>query len=337
MTDSPIGFAPQPTQALFTRLLTDLRDRGITGRTEAVTGRVADIAEARRGAVAEVLDIEKRLADTRTIRDSIALAQSRSATIQASLTGIEDSANALLAEATVALQAGTRDALETLAVTAGDMLGQATGALNVSLAGRSLFAGDVSGAGAVTPASDLLAASAGLLNGPLTVADARTALADYFNDATPAPVYLGGTLDAPAVEVGPEERIDYTVRADRQALRDTLRTVATIAAAHDPATTTTLDEAQRRQLVEDAVAELRNQVGALNGLRAEIGSAEARIEEARVRTNAEESRLTASYNALTGRDTLEAAAEMQAIEGQLETLFLTTARFSQLTLTNFLR
>lgn len=72
-------------------------------------------------------------------------------------------------------------------------------------------------------------------------------------------------------------------------------------------------------------------------MRASLGSAQARIEQARVRSQAEEARVTEAYNALTGRDELESAARMQAIEGQLETLFLTTARFSRLSLANFLR
>jgi flagellar hook-associated protein 3 FlgL len=337
MSDSPIGFAPQPRQAIFRQLMTDLRDRGTELRTEATTGRVADIAEARRGAVAEVLDLEKRLGDIRTYRGSIALAQSRAETMQASLETLEDGTNRLLSEATVVLQSNTDESLETLSLTARDTFRSVVSALNVSLAGRSLFAGDESDATAVAGADGLLAAARAALAGPVTVADADTALADLFDDATATQVYLGGTGDAPAVEVAPGERVAYHLRADSPELRGLLRGVATLAAAFDPATASTLDATQKRDVVERAVGDLRDTVAELNTLRAGLGSAEARIEEARVRTDAEEGRLTAGYNALTGRDTLEAATGMQAVESQLETLFLTTARFSRLSLASFLR
>ena len=337
MTDSPTGFNPQPSQAVFRKLTRGLRAEGDLQRTEAVTGRMADIAAGREGAIAEVLDLDKAHADLETYRDTIGLAQSRAQVLQQALTRIEDGTNRLLQQATTALQAGTTVPLGALSATARDTLGAFTGALNTSFAGRSLFAGDESDAGAVTGAPDLLASADAAIAGAATPGDAVTALADLFNDATAQPVYLGGTGDAPAAEVAPGERVAYHVRADEQVLRDTLRGVATIAAALDPTTPGALTEDERRQLAEDAVGELRNLGVGMNTLRAEIGSAEARIEQARMRNIAEETRLTAALNSLTGRDELEAAARMQAVEGQLETLFLTTARFSQLSLANFLR
>jgi len=337
MTDSPTGFNPQPSQAVFRTLTRDLRAEGDALRTEAVTGRMADIAAGRGGAIAEVLDLDKARADLETYRDTIGLAQSRARVLQQSLTRIEDGTNRLLREATTALEAGTGVPLDALAASARQTLGAFVGALNASFAGRSLFAGDESDTAAITAAPDLLANADAAIAGAATLGDARAALADYFNDATPQPVYLGGSGDAPAAEVAPGERVSYHLRADDQVLRDVLRGVATVAAALDPSSPGTLTSGERYQLAEDAVGDLRNLVSGLNTLRAETGSAEARIEQARIRNLAEETRLNAALVDLTGRDEVEAAARMQAVEGQLETLFLTTARFSQLSLANFLR
>lgn len=337
MTDSPIGFHPQPSEATFRALTRSLRAEAETQRTEAVTGRMADIASGRDGAVAEVLDIAKRQADLETYADSITLAQSRAAAAQAGLTRIEDGTNALLQEAATAIDAGTDTTFRALAARARDALGATVGALNTSFAGRSLFAGDESDSPAVTDADTLLANADAAIAGAPTRAAASTALTAYFDDTTAQPVYRGGTGDAPQVEVAPGERVAYHVRADEAVLRDLLRGLATVAASLDPATAGPLTADDRRRLAEDAVDEMRNLVGGLNTLRAGMGSAEARIEQARMRNQAEEARLTESYNALTGRDPLESAARMQAVEGQLERLFLTTARFSQLSLATFLR
>ena len=337
MTDSPTGFNPQPSQAVFRSLTESLRARGETHRTEATTGRAADIAAARDGAVAEVLDIEKRLGDLQTYSDTIALAQNRAGATQTALTAVEASTTALIGDATTALQDATQTALRSLAETARTTFGGLAAALNTSFAGRSLFAGDESDGPAISPAADLLAEARTAIAGAASKAAAEAALADLFDDATAQPVYRGGAGEAPAAEVAPGERVDHSVRADRQVLRDTLRGVATVAAALDPATGGPMSADDRRQLAVDAVGSLRGEISGLNVLRAEIGSAEARIEEVRVANQAEKTRLGESFTALVGRDTLEAASRMQAVEGQLETLFLTTARFSQLSLADFLR
>jgi flagellar hook-associated protein 3 FlgL len=114
-----------------------------------------------------------------------------------------------------------------------------------------------------------------------------------------------------------------------------LRSLATLGAAYD--TANTLTEEQRDGLARRALDDLRNTPDPLNRIRARIGSAEARIETVKASHVANEAALTLGYNALAGRDTLEAASLLQETEGQLEILFLTTARMSSLSLANFLR
>jgi len=334
MTDFPTGFPARPAQAVLSGLMTELRARADTARTEAVTGRMADIAEGRGGRIAEVLDVETRLADLATRQDSIALAQGRSATAQASLAGLVDLTGDLLSQAGIALQTGSRGALETLSQTARDALGGAIGMLNATFAGRSLFAGDASDGAAVAGTGEQLAAAAAAIAGAPDAAAADTALTALF--AGP-PIYRGGTGDAPEVEIAANERVAYTARADTPEILSALRGLATVALAFDPAMSSTLSEPERRALAEIAIADLRDVLAPLNALRGQIGSAEARIETVRMRNIAEQTRLTDSVNALTGRDPLEAAVRMQEVDGQLETLFLTTARFSQLSLASFLR
>lgn len=343
MTDSPIGFPPQPRQAVFASLLTDLRDSADAARKEAVTGRMADIASGRDGAIGEVLDLERRLADLDGYGTTIDLALGRAGASQQSLEQLSDLVSQLAEEGTLALETGTEAARATFSRQATQALKAAVGALNVSFAGRALFAGDDGASGAVIAAEGpggLLETARAAVEAAPGAATAATDLDALFDSGF---YYLGGTGDAPAAEIAPGERIDYQARADTPVIRDLLQHVATLAVAFDPETTPAMPPEDLVRLVEGGggssgvLNDLRNLVAPLNDLRAEIGSAEARMETTRARQAAERARLTEDYNALTGRDTLESAARMQAIDGQLETLFLTTARFSQLSLASFLR
>ncbi len=90
-------------------------------------------------------------------------------------------------------------------------------------------------------------------------------------------------------------------------------------------------------MTAQAVAGLRNNVGALAGTAGRVGTAEARMAEVRTRQEADQAALNQAYTALAGRDQFEAAAELTALEAQLQTTYLTTARLANLSLTNFLR
>ena len=72
-------------------------------------------------------------------------------------------------------------------------------------------------------------------------------------------------------------------------------------------------------------------------VQARLGVAEERIEIASVRVEAERSTLERALNDIVARDPYEAAAEFQALQIQLETVFGVTARLSSLSLNNFLR
>jgi flagellar hook-associated protein 3 FlgL len=75
----------------------------------------------------------------------------------------------------------------------------------------------------------------------------------------------------------------------------------------------------------------------LVALRAGVGDAEARIDRARGRTAAERAAAEMARAAIVEADPFRAAAELQAVQGQLETLYAITARLSRLSLTEYLR
>ena len=338
MALSPIGFPPQPRQDLMARLIAELRARADVAREEAVTGRRADPAKAAEGRVAEMLSLERAVAEAREYRSIIDLAEARAGAIQGSLDALRDLAGRLAADTQTALESGFEVARAPVAAETRQALEAAIGALNVTFGGRALFAGDAGDRAAVASARDFLATAVPIIEAAPTGGQAHADLTAAFTAAGGAyetTLYTGGTGDAPASEIAEGERVAYAVRADEPAVRGLMRDLAALAAAFDPATA--ISESARRDLAERAAAGLRDSVAGLAELSARVGAAEERMSAVKTRHQGNEATLSIALQGIVGRDQYEAAAALTGLEAQLETAYLTTARLSRLSLANFLR
>lgn len=336
---TPIGFPAQKTQALLSDLLRTLKDRADVARVEAVTGRIADVPDALNGQVSAVMEIEKHAADLEAYGRSIALAETRSDLAQLSMQTLREAADDVIGQATVALQNQALNGLEASSETARSALSTVIAALNVEVGGRGVFAGD-GGSGTIITDTDTFLAEIETI--VAAAPDTGTAIAgiealfDSPGGGFETVIYGGGTGDAPPIELAPGERIAYQARADEGPFRDLLRSIGTIAIAFSPDAVVP-DGVDRRLMMEAALSDLRNTIDPLNRVSARVGAAEAQIARVKADNRATEATLTQRYNDLAGRDQLQAAADLSAVESQLETLFLTTARFANLSLANFLR
>jgi len=215
---------------------------------------------------------------------------------------------------------------------------RAVASLHTRFGDRSLFAGAAVDANATATSETILNEVRALIVAETDPLDVITIVDDYFNgpggfDATG---YLGSANDAPNVELAEGDRLAYAVRADQSEIKDVLSALALTVigseggwpGASDTANLILYNEASRRSIAaETGIVEVR----------ANLGTAEQRIEEASVANTAEGLFLSAALNRIIQRDPFEAAAEFTAIETQLQAVFSITARLSSLTLTNFLR
>ncbi len=337
MTFPLTGFPAQPRSDLMARLIADLRTRADTARQEAVTGRLADPAGALGGRVAEALGLEQALAATAQYREIIDLAETRAGITQASLAALRGIAVDLQGRGQTALDTPLAAARQAVSAEARAALGAAVSALNASFGGRSLFAGD-GGPGAVVAAESVFSASLAILEAGPTGGGAYANLTVEFTVAGAlydTSLYTGGVGDAPAAEVAQGERLSLSARADEVPVRHLLRDLAALAAAFDPGNAIAADA--REEIARQAIDGLRGNVEGLTGIAARIGAAQARMAEAKAGHLAAETSLTVALNKLTGRDQSEAAIELTALETQLETSYIATARIASLSLANFLR
>jgi flagellar hook-associated protein 3 FlgL len=305
--------------------------------TELSTGRTADLRGTTRGDFRPLAALERSVALLGAFRTSNAEAALFAEVAQGALADVEAGAGSLSATALIARTSAVPAQIDAVGREATQQFEAAVARLNVQAAGRTVFAGLATDGPALRPGAEILDALETAVAGATTAADVASALDAWFapGGAYETFAFTGNPEPLRAFRVSGSESVDFAVTALAPEVRGTLRGMA-MAALLD------------RGILSGSVAERAALAGAsgealiaardgLVGLRAVVGDAEAAIERARVRNEAELSAAELARAALVEADPFRAAADLQAVQGQLEALYAVTARLSQLSLTSFLR
>lgn len=330
------GFPAQPRQAIIASLISGLRRDSDDARIETVTGRYADVTMKLDGRISEVLQIEKTIRDIQSYGEAVALTEARAGAMQTALNQITDTAQLIVDQADLLRTNGTDQNLQTLSFQARDALDSVVSALNLDFGGRALFAGDDAGGVALANSTEIFADATAALEGQSGAAAAFANLSTEFLGTAgvfETNHYRGGAGAAPLSDIGPGERVSYSVKADEIPLRRTIMGLAAIAAAFDVGNAIPQD--QRQGILDQAAAELRSGIGGTIGIQGRLGTAEARIADVKARNSATEATLTLAYNEMTSADAYTSALRLTEFEDQLETAFATTARLARLSLSEY--
>lgn len=331
------GFPAQHNQNAMARLIADLRQQGSSSRVEAVTGRFSDVTAERQGRVNELMHVEKSITDLQYYADSIALSEARADVFQQSLASMRTAAQDLFEQATMLASNGTNGDLAVVSTGARQSLDTMVSALNVDFAGRALFAGDQSEGSAIADAETIYSTSEAILELGATAAASYTLLENEFfgvGATFEATLYEGGTGTAPPTEIAAGELVNYAIKADETATRRVVFNTAALASAFDE--TNNIPASERRALLQLASEGLLTAISELVTLEGQIGAAQGRISTIKTRNIATEAALSIRFNELAGADQTSAALTLTELDRQLETAFATTARFSNLSLVNYL-
>lgn len=305
---------------------------------ELSSGRKSDKVAAAGGDPTRLYALERDISRIGAAKESIDLAAGRSGQIQTSLERIQGALGEVGIPLLAAVTRGDISAARVEAEAARGAFDATVTALNSRFGDRSLFAGAAVDGPALASADSILTEINTRIAGETTSAGVIAAIDTYFSDpgGFSASGYAGSVIDLTATDIGDGQRVSYAVRADAQAFRDALNglALAVVGAeggwpgASDTADGDLLGEASRRSLAarEDVI-----------DVRASVGIAEERFQNASIRNEAESTFLSAALNRILARDPFEAATEFTALETQLQSVFSVTARLSSLNLTNFLR
>lgn len=304
--------------------------------TELSTGQTADLRTAVGSNAAYVSDLERSLTKLDGYDLATLEAGQFASGVQTALTYIDDLndsfRDSMLNTSGSALGAGTTTSVSMAYQT----LGSVIGALNTSVGGRSVFSGMATDTAPLAPVDDLLADLSSVMAGAGSVDDMMAAAKTWFDDPAGfgATGYLGSDTALAPMALSDVESVSFDIRADDPALRETLRNLAMVALADDPALA--LTTTQQSEMIDKTTANVVSSSGALIDLQAMVGVTENRIETLSVRNSAERSALEIARNDLLSIDPFQSATELEQVQFQLESLYAITSRMSQLSLVNYL-
>ena len=305
---------------------------------EVATGRTADVAARLSGEYSYLADIERNLGRLQGYRTSASEAGTFAAGMQAALGRVQDIGSELSIRLIESAGSGIATVTAAVARDAVDSLDRIVSALNTQIGGRSLFAGNATATAPLVSADALRAEMRAAAAGQTTADGVQAALENWFDDASAgfqSLAYTGSSRGLDPFHLGPDETVDLDLTAASPAIRTFLKQVGLAIIAADQ--TLALSPDARADLMRRSADGLFAVQEDLTGLRADLGFAEARIEDSKVRQEAETSSLEIARNALLGVDPFDVATRLTDAQQRLESLYAVTARLSRLTLSDFLR
>ena len=209
--------------------------------------------------------------------------------------------------------------------------------LNGSVGDRSIFAGTATKTSPMATSDVLISALKSEVSGMTLTSQILQTIDDWFADGGgfKATMYSGSDQSLAPIQVGANEKVSLSLRADDAEFRSVLRNTAIAALATDP--DLGLDQASQNALLKTAGEGLFSNDLGLTGLRADLGYAQSRIEVAGSRNAAARTSLEFARNELLAADPFETASRLEDVQFQLESLYTVTARASRLSLLSFLR
>lgn len=228
--------------------------------------------------------------------------------------------------------------IDVLGVDAKGWFDLSVSALNVQVAGRTLFAGDATDGAALATGTEIYNAVKAAVGGLTTATDVLDEIDLWFD--TPGggfetTGYLGSDQPLGRVRLSDGNSMALDISAADPVIRETLKDLVAGAMLSDP-TLFGGDLTQRTALAAMVGERLLTNNGSLTALRGEIGSAQSRVEDIRTENAASRQMLELARLDMLAVDQYDAASEFQAVEAQLETIYTVTARLSRLSLADYI-
>lgn len=313
----------------------DALDRAVR---ELSSGLKEDRVAASGGDTARLAALDRNIGAIEVRQPVLAMAVARADAAQTSMTAIREQVDDLGAKLMDTITYAAGGGVDTLAAQAEVSLRLAVGALNVQVAGRSVFGGAVGVGDAFASADDVIAlVQAALTSDP----DINVAMAAV--DAIFAPggdfdtqIYLGAAADAPLVDMGRNERLAASVRGDDPNTFRTLLKGLALAAAL-PGTPLTGDLNAAATIYTTAGAAVLAGTDQVIATQARLGAVEQELMKVQARDSAERTALSITRADLIAADPEETATKVKNLESQLNLIYAVTARTMSLSFLNYMR
>lgn len=330
------GDLAQNFQARRTTMQVKTELARLTG--EVSSGRKADVSVGTSGDFLPVVSLERAIASISAFETSIAEARLFAESMQTSLDKVQTHAADLSPTLLTAGNAQNATMIDAATADAASRFRAAVSAFNTKIADRYAFAGTAIDAPPLADPQVILDDLKLAIAGQTTATGVEAALDTWFD--TPGGgydtiAYLGAGQKLGPIRVGEGEDVDLSLTAADDGVRATLKSFAMAALVDEGALAGDIPE--RAAMTRRAGEMLVEVQPELSAMRADIGTAEARIAAVGTASAAEKSVLKMARNDIVAADPYAAATALEARRAQLETIFTVTARLSHLNLVEFLR
>ena len=309
-----------------------------TAGFEVASGKKSDLVKATNGDLSTLFAIERNMARLDTRAAAISMASARAQTAQIYLEKIQGNVAAFGTNLIAAVDLENQTQAFSIASSARGAFDSIVSAMNGRYGDHALFSGAAVDSAATINAQAMYDDIVALTSAAPDSVTAIAAIDDYFFNPAGGFMttgFMGDAADAAGAEVGAGEVVNYSVRGDADALRNALRNAALVAIASngDHGGTALDGMVMLREAANGAIATVDDMIDLREGL----GHIEERLSNAAAFNVSEKNTFEINRNGIIAADPYEAATRFQALEGQMEALYLMTSRLSTMRLQNYLR
>ncbi len=305
---------------------------------ELATGQTADPSRHLKGNFSYLGALER----DRTVLESYGMAAAEAqlftGAMQSALGHVQDMSGDTAADLLAAGNGAVPEVVRSESGKAGNAFAAMVATLNTSVAGQTLFAGARTDSAALSGADEMLSAIRGVVAGESDLPGILAAVEAWFTapgGGFETHGYLGEQSGLKPFLLGENETVSLNLSADAPQLRNILKHTAIAALAADPALG--LPNELQQSLLTHAANGLLAAQDPLTSIRADLGYAEARVEEIATRIASERTASQYAIGALLGVDPFETVTRLEEVQLQLESLYTATVRLGRLSLAEYMR
>lgn len=303
---------------------------------ELATGLTQNKARAVRYDFGALSGIERSIAMAESYRTSAAEAALFVTAAQSAMEIIHTQVGDLANTLALTSNSGTQIAIDATIAESKMQLKSSISALNQSVAGRSLFAGANTEYPATANLQTFLDALTPIAGASATAEDWQANLDAWFAPGGDFETlgYTGSTTPLNGFLVGEGQRVEMNLTASDDVVRNTLKTLISVALLGE--TAFAADLTQQQATLGAATNSAFNTQAEITLKRAEIGAAQEAIDTAETQNATEKAGLEIARNNLLAVDGYETATRFEEANRQLESLYMITARIARLNLSDFI-
>ncbi len=315
----------------------ETRARLETLQAEMASGRTADAGRALASDFSAISRITHGLRVYEAKSASLSQAETWTGAAQNALERMSEASSRIGDKLAVGLSKPDELQIGSLANIADGVLSDIASALDLNVAGRSVFANGASNLGNVLDTDRLRADIATLAGAATDVPDLLQSFDNYFSagggfETDVLSAYPAGSVVFP---LGEGDAVDVPISADDEGVRGIVKQAALVAAL--PSVGFALDQTGTQELTIELVTRGLNATDGLIGVQTGLGGIQQRLGQLQEGLNAERLDLEAQRNDALSADPYETATKIQAELTRLESIYAVTARRASLTLTGYLR